>query len=106
MNNSTIVKLKTESILTLLKESYVLLIMFVSYIFGAILGASLLNKSNAVNQKAKALFEAFRSVRGEDSFVSTFVASLLDWLPLMLLTFVAGTCIAGMVILPLFISYK
>ncbi len=106
MNKTTVVQFKTASIAALFRESYVLLIMFASYIFGAILGASLLNTSDAVNAKAKVLFESFKSARVDSSFFSTFLSSVMSWLPFMLILFVCGTCIVGMVILPLFICYK
>ncbi len=106
MNKMTVVQLKTGKITAVLNEAYSLLIMFASYIIGVIIGAVLIKTSDRALLKAEALYSSFINVRTNKSFSSIFGAAIMEWLPFMLILFVCGTCIVGMVIMPIFICYK
>ncbi len=106
MNKTTVVNLRTSKITAVLGEAYSLLIMFASYILGTVLGAALIKTSNRAATKAEALYNSFISAREGRSFISVFGSAVMEWLPFMLILLVCGTCIVGMVIMPIFVCYK
>lgn len=106
MTSSTVVKFKAKNITGILKESYSLIIMFVVFVCGILLGTLSLNSNNVVLSKAETLYLNFVSSRTDKTFLFQFFASVLDWLPFILAIFACGTCIVGIVLSPIFVCYK
>ena len=72
MTSSTVVKFKAKNITGILKESYSLIIMFVVFVCGILLGTLSLNSNNVVLSKAETLYLNFVSSRTDKTFLFQF----------------------------------
>ncbi len=106
MQKTRVVQFRSKNITQLLSEGYAFIIMYIAYLSGIMLGALLLNSGDPFEAKAVSIFEEFNRTRTDGAFISMFFSAFLDWLPYMLAVFVCGTCIVGMVLIPIFVCYK
>ena len=106
MNKTTVVSFRLKRIASVFKEGYSLIIMVVVYIAGIISGAFFTHGSDTLFSKAENIYNRFIAHRSEKSFLAIFGYSILEWIPYMLGLFVCGTCVVGIVIMPLLVFHK
>ena len=104
--NNVVVKFGSKSLASVLKDGYALIIMFTCYVAGVFTGVFSLVSSDTVLKKSELIYSDYILGRSDKKFLSIFATSLTEWLPYILFIFVAGLCIAGMAIIPIFVFAK
>lgn len=103
MQKLRVVHFRSKNILQLFKDGYSFFIMFFLYILGMLAGVLLIRYYDKADLLVAKLFDI--SI-GERDFFELFTSSFLRWLPFMLLIFIFGTCIVGVVLVPSIVFVK
>lgn len=103
MQKSRVVYFKSKNVMQILKEGYSFFIMFFMYVFGILAGVLLAKYYD----NADILVSKYFNIPAADSgYFDLFFASFLRWLPFMLLVFIFGTCIVGIILVPCVVFIK
>ncbi len=104
--NNAVVKFGSKSLLSILKDGYALIIMFICYVSGVLGGAFSLRTNDIILKKSETVYTDYLQGRLDKKFISVFLFSISEWLPYILIIFVAGLCIVGIALIPIFIFLK
>jgi len=101
MNKSRVVSIKNLHFFDSLLKNKIILLMCIMLIAGIFAGALLFSKSDATANLAEDLLKDFLKKRQGAAFLSITVSSALVFLGVALVTFIFGTSMMGIVLLPI-----
>ncbi|MBQ0083840.1 MAG: hypothetical protein KBS52_03635 [Clostridiales bacterium] len=105
MKRVATINLRKAKFFEIFSENKFLMVITVIYFIGVLLGVIFLKKSSAVFSVAANSFSAFVKVRSGSDFFSVLLSAFTSFLPIVLILFLSGTSVVGVVLSPLTISY-
>lgn len=106
MRRSTVVSLNSLRVLEFLRNNHTLLLLTAFYIIGMVVGTVSLNSSERAQKMAESALESYIKVRSGESFVHIMLNSASSSYLMLLLVFIGGASMLGVIVVPLLIAYR
>lgn len=103
MKTSGVVSLKKLGIINYFVKNRVIIILCISFAVGISIGVFTFGDSNVAQQIANSNFVGLFSGRESKAFISIFAASLMICALFLIVCFLCGTSLMGVVVVPLYI---
>lgn len=106
MNRSTVLDLKKIRIFKGIVYNRITILLMVSFFIGIIIGTASFEKSTVSSWVAKTIFSAFLNAHTDVSFFKGVVAFALPELLFLIILFLSGTSVLGIIISPMIIVVR
>mgnify|MGYP003290554741 CR=1 FL=1 len=105
MKTSRVVNLKEIRFFDFAKKNKIIILLCILFAIGVGLGTFSLNKSNIVNAMSENYLNSYIQKRTDTSFLSVMFSSAISSFLIMLISFVFGASLMGIVTVPLLICW-
>ena len=106
MRRSTVVSLNKAKVYEFLSKNHTLLVLTAFYIIGMVVGALSIHGNARALSLAESALKSYITARGGETFTQIMLSSASSSYLYLLLSFIAGASMLGVVLVPMLLAYR